>query len=178
MEVNKKISIHGYKFNGWLYRAWEFPTIIEETDEYLCVSSQGAEVITADKKKHNVYHHSKIFIPTIWYFYKKKWFNIVVFVKNKQIEFYVNIASPYILEENTIKYIDLDLDFKIVGQELNFIRKLDANEFDNHKIRFNYPDNLINKINEAEQQIMEMFNNKSLKNLINHEILFGRPKNS
>lgn len=173
MGNNRKIAIHAYKFNGWLYRTWEFPTVIEETDEYICVSSKGSKVITADKKKSDVFHHSKILVPTIWYFYKKKWFNIIVFVKNKRTEFYVNIASPYVFEEQTLKYIDFDLDFKIVGHELNYIKELDENEFNLHKEKFNYPSNLIKKINEAEKEVVEMFNNKSLKNLINHKLLFG-----
>lgn len=170
---NKKIAIHGYKFNGWLYRTWEFPTIIEETDDYICVSSKGSMVITADKKKADVFHHSKILVPTIWYFYKKKWFNIIVFQKNKRVEFYVNIASPYLIEENTLKYIDFDIDFKIIGQDLQMIKKLDENEFEVHKTKYSYPDSLINKIKIAEAEIIEMFKNKTLKNLINHEILFG-----
>jgi protein associated with RNAse G/E len=65
MRNEKEIAVHAYKFNGWLYRTWEFPKIIEETDEYICLLSNGSRVITADKKKDNVFHHSKITAPTI-----------------------------------------------------------------------------------------------------------------
>jgi protein associated with RNAse G/E len=88
------------------------------------------------------------------------------------VEFYVNIASPYIFEEDTLKYIDFDLDFKIIGHELNFIKKLDEHEFDENKKKYNYPDSLINKINEAQQEIETMYKNKTLKNLIIQKLLF------
>ncbi|MDR0825745.1 MAG: hypothetical protein LBM72_00590, partial [Mycoplasmataceae bacterium] len=93
MEKNKKVTVHAYKYNGWLYRTWEFPTVYEETDDYVCVSSQGAHVITASPT-NNKFYHSKITHPTIWYFFKKQWFNIIVAKKNKHFYYYINIASP------------------------------------------------------------------------------------
>jgi protein associated with RNAse G/E len=30
---------------------------------------------------------------------------------------YINVASPYIIEEDTIKFIDLDVDYKTTDME-------------------------------------------------------------
>jgi protein associated with RNAse G/E len=64
MSVKNKITVHAYKYNGTLYRSWEFPTVINKTDEYICVSSQNCKVITyLEDEKRFVY--SKLTRPTI-----------------------------------------------------------------------------------------------------------------
>ena len=44
------------------------------------------------------------------YFFKDKWYNIIGQYKKDGIQFYCNIASPYVIDANAVKYIDYDLD--------------------------------------------------------------------
>jgi protein associated with RNAse G/E len=87
------------------------------------------------------------------------------------VEFYVNIASPYLIEEDTLKYIDFDLDFKIIGKDLISIKRLDEHEFKENMVKYNYNSKLIEKINTAENKILEMYRNKSLMKLIKANLL-------
>jgi protein associated with RNAse G/E len=50
----KKISVHAYKFNSKLYRSYEFPTIIEENDDFICIDATFSKVIFLKENK-NVY---------------------------------------------------------------------------------------------------------------------------
>ncbi|MDR2461859.1 MAG: DUF402 domain-containing protein [Mycoplasmataceae bacterium] len=169
----KKIMVHAYKFNGTLYRTWEFPTIIEETDKWICVSTQNTNVLTIDikKKKENVLH-SKISCPTIWYFLKDKWYNII-FSNKKKTYCYINVASPFILEEEAIKYIDLDLDFKIPDIKAKRIVELDIDEYNENIKKYNYPDELIKKIKKIEEEILELYNSGELHKMYKYSKLLN-----
>ena len=51
--------------------------------------------------------------PAIVYFHKKYWFNIIAMIRDNGISYYCNLASPYILDQEALKYIDYDLDVKV-----------------------------------------------------------------
>jgi protein associated with RNAse G/E len=169
--LHNKISIHAYKYDGWLYRSWEFPTIIKETNEYLCVSSHNARVITASKKQKNRFFHSQVTYPTIWFFFKRKWYNIIVSYRDAKYYCYINIASPYIFEEDTIKYVDLDLDFRIPNLKQPIIKELDVSEFKTNAKLYQYPEKLIVKIKEAESEIYNLFSQHKLEKLMDLSLL-------
>ena len=58
------------------------------------------------------------------------------FLKKDGIYYYCNIATPFIIEENTIKYIDYDLDLRIFPTgEFKILDKL---EYEYHKKIMNY----------------------------------------
>lgn len=144
-KVNKKIMVHAYKRNGWLYRVWEFPKVIDVGKDYICVSSYNSNVITSDKDSNRNFR-SKNLKNSFWFFFKDEWFNIIAtLTESNEIQYYVNIASPYIYEEEAIKYYDLDLDIKMKSIDANFYRILDVEEFNENKIKFKYEKELINK---------------------------------
>jgi protein associated with RNAse G/E len=165
-----KIVIHAYKYNGWLYRTWEFPTIIKQTNEYICVSTYNAHVITASKKGER-HFHSCVTYPTIWFFFKQKWYNIIVSQRGNKNYCYINIASPYFYEEEAIKYVDFDLDFKVSNLKFSAIHEVDIGEFNENLKKYDYPPKLIDKIKNAENEIRAMFNNHELDKYLDLELL-------
>ena len=70
------------------------------------------------------------------------------------------MASPFIIEENTIKYIDYDLDLRVFPD--GSFKVLDRGEYKYHKLLMKYDDNidyilkeeltgLINKVRGKEE---------------------------
>ena len=57
------------------------------------------------------------------------------------------MASPFIIEEGTIKYIDYDLDLRVFPD--GSFKVLDRGEYKYHKTLMNYPDK-IDKILKSE----------------------------
>ena len=88
--------------------------IIGVNDHTLVTESDGRRWVTRE--------------PAIVYFHKKYWFNIIAMIRNNGISYYCNMASPYYLDEEALKYIDYDLDVKIFtdGEK----RLLDVEEYD------------------------------------------------
>lgn len=51
--------------------------------------------------------------PAIVYFHKKFWFNIIAMIREEGVSYYCNLASPFVLDNEALKYIDYDLDVKV-----------------------------------------------------------------
>ena len=43
----------------------------------------------------------------------KYWFNIIAMIRDNGVSYYCNLASPYVMDEEALKYIDYDLDVKV-----------------------------------------------------------------
>ncbi len=160
--------IHGYKKNGWLYRTWEFPKILEINDEYICVYIKDSIVKNSEKfSKRNFL--SKNQKDSFWFFVKDKWFNIVATIYNEKVSYYINLSSPFIFEEEAIKYIDFDIDIRM--DHMGNMKLLDEKEFDMHKIEFNYGKKLSNIIEIESKKILDKKFAKELIKTINYDFL-------
>ncbi|MGL4768886.1 MAG: DUF402 domain-containing protein [Mycoplasmoidaceae bacterium] len=135
MKIGNKIMVHAYKKNGWLYRTWEFPIIVESNDDYICLFIKNSRIITSEKdSKRNFHSINKN--DSLWFFFKDEWFNIIATLNNNKSSYYINIASPYIYEEEAVKYIDFDYDIRISNNGSYII--IDKDEFIEHKEKFKY----------------------------------------
>jgi protein associated with RNAse G/E len=151
----KTISIYAYKFNGLLYRRWEFPGVIEQNKNYICVNLTNSRVIMFKKEK-NKHVFSKILNKTFWYFFTNKWYNTIVSIRNNKYYVYINVASPFIYEDECIKYIDLDIDYKTNNIIFNRWVELDRDEFEENSVTYMYPEELKQKISNVITEIKSL----------------------
>lgn len=138
IKENKKVMIHAYKRNGWLYRVWEFPKIIESNDKFVCAYLYNTRVITNEKNSKRNFH-SKNLKNSFWFFFTERWFNIIATLNsNNTASYYVNIASPFYYEEEAIKYYDFDLDIKIKSSKPMDFKVVDIDEYNENKKIYRY----------------------------------------
>lgn len=138
IKQNKKIMIHAYKRNGWLYRVWEYPEVLESNEKFTVVSLMNSKVITNEKnsKRNFISRNLK---NSFWFFFKDKWYNIIATIcTNNIVSFYVNIASPFIYEEEAIKYYDFDLDIKMKSTSHLIYKVLDVDEYKENSKLYHY----------------------------------------
>lgn len=152
---NEYVMIHAYKWNGWLYRTWHYPLVVDIKDDWVVVCSKNSIISTVEEQSTRTFK-SKNESLTFWFFSTEEWFNVLVTIEKKNIKIYINVASPYLYEEGAIKYFDFDLDFKI--NDTNKWKEVDVNEFFIHQKKFRYPNNLINEIKEKEKEIVKKIN--------------------
>jgi protein associated with RNAse G/E len=140
--------------------------LIYEDTNYFCVSIKNADVLTSNFGVGRTFY-SNIYYPCIWFFIKNEWFNIILGNKNNNYYFYINVASPHIIEDDTIKYIDLDIDYRINNIKTTHYVKLDINEFKKHLETFKYPKHLLDKIQlvceDIERKIKSNYFNQYIK---------------
>ncbi len=148
----KWIEVQGYKHDGRMHRIWDSTYVVEETDEYIVVSSKKVKVIEHDFR---IWYTKE---PAIMVFFKKRWRNIIGMLKNNGITYYVNLASPFIIDKNKIKYIDYDLDIKKYPN--NSIRLIDVKEYAYNKRKYKYGDDIDKILRYNINEIKNMMNKK------------------
>ncbi len=94
--------------------------------------------------------------PAIVYFHKKYWFNIIAMIREAGVSYYCNLASPYVLDREALKYIDYDLDVKVFvnGEK----RLLDVEEYERHKRKMNYSKDLDYILKENVKILVDWIN--------------------
>lgn len=167
LEVGKKYQIHSYKHNGQIYKAWDEAVLLKH-DFKKGILIFGNNCTTVTEKDGHKWQTKE---PAILFFFLHRWYNIIGQYKQKGICYYCNMASPIIIEEGTIKYIDYDLDVKVFPN--GSFKVVDKNEYKYHKKKFAYPkeidhilknemNNLINEIRTKAN----FFNNEEIKRLV------------
>ena len=91
------------------------------------------------------------------FFYKNRWFNILAQLKKQGLFYYCNVATPYLIDENIIKYIDYDLDLRVFPD--GGFRVLDKNEYNYHKKIMHYSDELDEIVKSELSSLIEMKKN-------------------
>lgn len=161
IKIGDKLQIHCYKHNGKIHRAWDEAVLLEEKEEYLVFGNSKTQVI---ESSGNFWRTKE---PAVMYFFKNKWFNIIAQMKKDGIYYYCNIASPYIIEDGTVKYIDYDLDLRIFPS--GEYKVLDRLEYKYHKKIMNYSKELDIVIKKSLDNLIEGY--------INGEVYFNNYKN-
>ena len=147
--IGDKLQIQCYKHNGKIHRAWDEAVLLDIKKDYVVFGNNKTKVTEAEG---NVWKTNE---PAIMYYFKDKWFNIIVQLKKDGIYYYCNIASPYIIEDNTIKYIDYDLDLRIFpGGEYKILDQL---EYKYHKKIMKYSEELDFVITSSLKELIGLY---------------------
>ena len=152
MKKGEVYNIHGYKHNGKLYKTWDEAVLLEETDEYYVFGNRNTKVTKIFGKSWYTRE------TAILFYFKNNWYNVVAQLKKKGIYYYCNIASPVLIEDNTIKFIDYDLDLRVFPD--NTYKILDESEYDYHKKIMEYPEDLQKILRFKLKELIKRFNNK------------------
>ena len=152
--VGDKFQIQCYKHNGKIHRSWDEAILLADKKDYMVFANYKTQVIRAEgiawKTKE----------PAIMYFFKNKWYNIIAQLKKDGIYYYCNIASPFIIEEDTIKYIDYDLDLRVFPS--GAYKVLDILEYNYHRKLLKYSDDLDTILQKALENLIKEYVNGSV----------------
>lgn len=134
MKKGDKLAIHCYKHNGKIDRISGEAVVLDVTDDYIVCANNKVKLTENDGSTHRTKEIAILF------FYKNEWFNILAQLKKYGLFYYCNIASPYVLDGNIIKYIDYDLDLRIFPD--GSFKVLDKNEYKYHKNIMHYSEDI------------------------------------
>ena len=147
--IGQKFQIQCYKHNGKPHRSWDEAVLIDIKKDYMVFANNKTLVIESEG---NTWKTKE---PAIMYFFKNEWFNVITQLKKDGITYYCNIATPYIIEEGTIKYIDYDLDLRIFSN--GSYKILDKMEYQYHKRVMKYSDELDYVVNNAMNELIDAY---------------------
>lgn len=151
--VGDRIQIQSYKHNGKVHRFWEEAIVLDIQKDYIVLGNKNILVTRAEgicwKTKE----------PAIIYYFKDRWYNIIGQMKKEGFSYYCNIATPYIIEENTLKYIDYDLDLRIFPSGDYHV--LDKLEYQSSKEKMHYSEQLNKVIKNGMHDLIQLYKSKS-----------------
>jgi len=151
-KIYQNIQIQSYKHDESLHRIWEKATVLHADEDVVIVANKRTKVIEANGR----FWHTRE--PSVTWFYRKHWFNIIGILKRDCIHFYCNIASPFLIDDEGLKYIDYDLDIKVI-EDFSYT-VLDRNEYNKHKDKMDYPDNLKRILEKELKKLRSMIDNR------------------
>lgn len=146
------IDIISFKHNGDLHRVWKNVYKIYESDELVVIVNNKVDVIDGDGRKWKTRE------PAICYFFKNYWFNVICMIRTYDIYYYCNLSSPYVLDNEGLKYIDYDLDVKVFPDGEILI--LDKDEYDFNKADMDYPNEIRVIIKKNLDTLISLIKNK------------------
>lgn len=137
------IQIHSYKHNGSIHRVWHETMVLKCTKNIFIGANERTLVTESDGRTWLTRE------PSICYFHAEHWFNIICMLREDGVYYYCNMSSPFVFDNNVIKYIDYDLDLKVFP-DMSYTL-LDEDEYEQHRIAMGYPQ-VIDKILERNVQ--------------------------
>lgn len=148
LKVGSALTIHCYKHNGILNQVCHEAIVLEVNDDFIVCANDKAKITENDGQSYNTKE------VAILIFYKHHWFNIIAQLKSQGLFYYCNIASPYIIEGNLLKYIDYDLDLRVFPD--GGFKVLDRNEYKYHKRIMKYSEELDCIINNELSELINL----------------------
>ncbi|HDB6149542.1 TPA: nucleoside tri-diphosphate phosphatase [Staphylococcus aureus] len=127
----ENIKIQSYKHDGKIHRVWSETTILKGTDHVVIGGNDHALVTESDGRTWITRE------PAIVYFHSEYWFNVICMFREDGIYYYCNLSSPFVCDEEALKYIDYDLDIKVYPNGKYHL--LDEDEYEQHMNQMNYP---------------------------------------
>lgn len=157
-------EIQCYKHDGQVHRAWDEAVVLDVKKDYMVFGNNRTKVTEAEGLTWRTKE------PAIMYFFKNRWYNIIVQMKRDGIYYYCNIATPFILEEGKIKYIDYDLDLRIFPK--GDYRILDKLEYEYHRKKMNYSDDLDKVIQNGMKNLIDAYKGNEIMFNSNNNIQY------
>ncbi len=130
MKKGEHVSIVAYKHDGTVHRTWKKGILLDASDDRIIVLNNNTLVTESGGRKWRTRE------PAICVFYPNRWFNIICMIRDKGIFYYCNMASPALLDNNSLKYIDYELDVKVFPNGNSKI--LDKEEYRQARIEMLY----------------------------------------
>jgi len=145
-----KVKITSKKYDGTLRDSYE-AYLLEETDELVTLYVEPNTPSWNYRKNKLEYGPDGI----IEIYFKKKWFNVLhICEQHSGINLiYINLATPIVQIEDGFEWIVLDLDYRIHLD--GSFELLDEDEYIQHREAMNYPNELIEHVRIACQEIEE-----------------------
>lgn len=133
------------KHDGNLHRRWE-KNFLFHKDDYTLIGGNNQTVVTEVDGKTWCTKD-----PALFYFPRDKWYNVIIIFEEGRYFYYCNISSPFTWRNNSLIYIDYDIDI-VVEQDYHF-KIVDEQEYEQNKMAYHYPKYIDDAVKNAKNQL-------------------------
>jgi protein associated with RNAse G/E len=95
------------------------------------------------------------------FFWRSRWYNIFRFHEPEGDfrNFYCNINQPPVIKDNSLNYVDLDIDV-LIGKDFS-IDILDKEEFEQSALKFAYSEDLQSKVKASLNDLLKIIKRRN-----------------
>lgn len=148
MDRYRPYVIKSFKHNGQLHRMWLENWLVPPqslTEEH----RNAGTIVLINHRTKIVENNGKEWVsrvPAVSFFLPGQWFNVVALIEDDGVRFYCNVASPPYMTDDTLTYIDYDLDVVYSPAQSSDPVVLDEAEYEAHKIKYKYSELVERKV--------------------------------
>jgi protein associated with RNAse G/E len=143
----------------FLLRATKYDGTAHWIQPFRCVSDDGNLLIASYRARTPIFTSRGEFrspYNSYVYFWRDRWYNVFRLSRpGCGVAFwYCNVTTPPVFDGEKLHYVDLDLDVAVQpdgGAEI-----LDADEFEVHQLKYQYPRPVIERAEEAADELMSL----------------------
>ncbi len=142
-----------------LLRATKYDGTAHWIQPFQVVSDDGNLLVASYRARTPIYTSRGEFrspYDSLVYFWRDRWYNVFRLSRpgcNLAL-WYCNVTTPPSYDGSQIGYIDLDLDVTV--RPNGWIELLDQDEFEDHQRAYSYPNDVIEKAEQAAQDLMAL----------------------
>lgn len=154
-EISKtRIEVRAYKYDGLLHRTW--PAELRRQDGPLIV----LDAKFPDEIIHDLLGTIASGTHSLEYYWLDRWYNIFRFAQpdGKLRNYYCNINVPPTFANDTLSYVDLDLDI-LVEPDFSY-RILDVEDFERNAKRYGYSAEVQANARRAVDELVKLIETK------------------
>lgn len=146
---NKTYTMKAYKYDGRLHYEQELSFVSFENGTLTLKGVKGRKLIHHSREA--VYTFDK---NTLEYFFTDRWYTaaIVFDDEGKVVHVYCNIAKPAEVTQNTVSFVDLDVDVVVRDGHIEVV---DIDEFEEHKVIYGYEEVLEKRVFETVKRVIK-----------------------
>ena len=128
-------QILAQKYDKRLHYTWQAVLLDDDGQQLRLASVVGGKLVHYTRGIEEVTQRRSDL--TFW---RQRWYNVFTnYHEDGTLRyFYCNVAMPPVIEDSTVSYVDLDLDVQVLPD--GSFRILDMDEFEQHRVRYGYPD--------------------------------------
>lgn len=151
-KIGDVVYVQTYKHDGSRHRTWSSATVLDVDETKIVAITYKTWVVESNKRKWFTRE------PAICFYYFNRFYNVMAMIRKHGIYYYCNLASPIAYDEEALKNVDYDLDVKVYPD--GNIVLLDEDEFEQHQKEMNYPEALIELVEEEKDHLISIIENK------------------
>jgi protein associated with RNAse G/E len=145
-----EIVINSRKFDGRIGKSWS-AELIENRDGVIV--AKGIFDFDVDHKKLGFIRRGTVSYEFYW---SDRWYNVFRFhePEGKLRSFYCNFATPAVLRDGVLDYIDLDIDV-LADSGLNY-EVLDLDEFAERTVKYGYTKEILERSTQTVDDLISL----------------------
>ena len=153
----RTIRVEKAKYDGTIQAAWESELLDHAGSLLRSIVPGGRPVYVPDRSR---WVESGKTTRAVELYFEDRWYNVWHFPDDTtdplwfKVLWYCNVALPASFDGKTLRWVDLDIDIRCHRDGVPEV--LDEDEFEQHRVEFGYPDEVVERALAARDEALRL----------------------